>query len=58
MADILDKIYTWVCPNCGKTYGETNIGQLEAKTQLHKCNNTNNKDQYLGELLNRKEVKS
>ena len=37
MGDELNRMYTWICPKCGKVYEETDIGQLEVRTQRHKC---------------------
>jgi len=37
MGDELNRMYTWICPDCGRRYEETDIGQLEVRTQRHKC---------------------
>jgi len=37
MGDELNKTYTWICSKCGHRYEETDIGQLEMRTQRHKC---------------------
>lgn len=37
MGDELNKTYTWICPKCGQRHEETDIGQLEVRTQRHKC---------------------
>ena len=37
MGDELDRTYTWICPECGHRYEETDPGQLEVRVQRHKC---------------------
>ena len=37
MGDDLNKTYTWICPECGHRYEETDLGQLEVRIQMHKC---------------------
>ena len=37
MGDDLNKTYTWICPKCGQRYEEPDIGQLEVRTQTHRC---------------------
>jgi hypothetical protein len=34
-----DRVFTWVCPECGKRIEETNVGVLEALKIAHesKC---------------------
>jgi len=39
MGDELNRTCTWICPNCGEKYEEPDIGQLEVRTQTHKCKN-------------------
>ena len=51
MGDEINRMYIWICPNCGQRYEEPNIGQLEVRTQRHKCKITTNKDPYLAMLL-------
>jgi len=37
MGDELNRMYTWICPDCGQRHEETDIGQLEVRIQRHKC---------------------
>ncbi len=37
MGDNLNKMYTWVCPECTRLYEETDPCQLEVRIQTHKC---------------------
>ena len=37
MSDELNRMYTWICPDCGQRHEETDIGQLEVRIQTHKC---------------------
>ena len=58
MGDELNKTYTWICPTCGAEIEETDIGQLEVRTQMHRCNKAMNKDAYLEALIDDKRLQT
>jgi len=52
----VDRMYKWICPKCGDEIEETDLGQLEVRTQMHRRNKAMNKDAYLESLIDDKRL--